>query len=92
MYRIAMGLAALSLFCLPVLATADQCVECHRDVTPRAVDDWELSKHSGEGVGCDVCHGEEHSGPMNVGRDDFAGWVAERFAGRPASNSCSELP
>ena len=38
-----------------------------------------------------VYPGEEHSGPMNVGRADFTAWVAKRFGGEPATNNCREL-
>jgi len=40
---------------------ADQCVTCHQDTTPGAVADWNASKHSPAGVGCDTCHGDQHS-------------------------------
>jgi hydroxylamine dehydrogenase len=43
------------------------CVTCHRQVTPSIVSDWKLSRHSGEGVDCAACHGDEHKT-----RDDFA--------------------
>lgn len=42
------------------------CVTCHTQVTPGAVSDWKLSKHSRNGVDCSVCHGDEHKK-----RDDF---------------------
>ena len=38
-----------------------QCVECHSKVTPGVVSDWKLSKHAGVGVGCDTCHGADHT-------------------------------
>jgi cytochrome c1 len=79
MQRIAMGLMALSLVCLPTLAAADACVECHREVTPLAVKDWELSKHSGEDVTCDVCHGGDHTG-----NDDA------HLATGPTADTCAE--
>ncbi len=37
---------------------ADDCVSCHQKVTPNAVKDWQLSKHSNNDVSCDTCHGE----------------------------------
>ncbi|MCJ7596881.1 MAG: cytochrome C [Desulfobacterales bacterium] len=37
-----------------------ECVTCHTDVTPGIVTDWNLSKHSQNGVSCSVCHGEHH--------------------------------
>ena len=38
-----------------------------------------------------VYDGEEHSGPMNVGRDDFSKWVAARFRGEPAAGNCDAI-
>ena len=38
-----------------------------------------------------VYPGEEHSGPMNVGRDDFSKWVAARFRGDEPTDGCAEL-
>jgi hypothetical protein len=63
---IALGLMALTLLCLPALSPGGTCVDCHRDVTPRAVDDWEMSKHFGADVGCAACHGEDHTSAADV--------------------------
>ena len=41
-------------------ADAQTCIECHSNVTPGAVSDWQLSKHSQRGVGCAICHGDLH--------------------------------
>lgn len=52
---------------LPIMAIAsDVCVECHTDVTPNIVTDWEISKHSENEIGCAICHGEGHTGPDDV--------------------------
>ena len=48
MIRTALCLAAWFCLLIPIAATADDCVECHRYETPLAVQDWQLSKHSGE--------------------------------------------
>lgn len=45
----------------------NQCVICHREVTPGIVTDWELSKHYQNDITCDACHGSLHTG-----RDDTA--------------------
>ncbi len=58
--RICKMLVAFSLL-FAVNAFAKSCVECHKEVTPGAVTDWENSKHSGNDVGCDACHGDEHN-------------------------------
>jgi len=48
------------LLCVSV-AVAQKCVQCHKNVTPYIVSDWQLSKHSQNEVDCSVCHGDEHS-------------------------------
>ncbi len=40
---------------------ADQCVTCHKNVSPNLVTDWEMSKHSENGISCGECHGMEHN-------------------------------
>ena len=47
-------------------ALADECSECHKDVTPNIVSDWELSKHSENDVVCSACHGDEHTSADDV--------------------------
>jgi hydroxylamine dehydrogenase len=51
-------------FCLSV--HAQECVDCHKEVTPRIVGDWQLSKHSQNEINCSVCHGDEHKDPYDV--------------------------
>ncbi|UCC75157.1 MAG: cytochrome C [Gemmatimonadota bacterium] len=46
---------------------ASPCVECHSEVTPGVVSDWEVSRHSEIGVDCAVCHGREHATAEDVG-------------------------
>lgn len=41
--------------------TAQDCVECHTKVTPKAVSDWKLSKHFENEIDCSVCHGDAHT-------------------------------
>lgn len=47
---------------------AQQCVECHREITPNIVTDWQLSKHSQNEVTCSVCHGEGHTSAEDVSK------------------------
>ena len=47
-------------------ALASTCVDCHQDITPGIVADWWTSKHSGEDVTCDVCHGDGHQTAEDV--------------------------
>jgi len=59
------------LFALPAAPAGAQtqtqdCVACHRAENPGIVSDWEISKHSKMGVGCQVCHGQEHTSAEDV--------------------------
>src|SRR5512146_3401650 len=67
------------LFTLPCIASSipgpdnsqeakPGCVDCHNQKTPRIVTDWKNSKHSGAGVGCEVCHGSEHASANDVAK------------------------
>lgn len=47
---------------------AQKCVECHKQVTPSIVSDWQLSKHSQNAVDCSVCHGEGHNSVDDVAK------------------------
>lgn len=58
----------VGVLALPAAVSADQCLECHRKTTPQAVTDWELSKHSGSGVGCEACHGSDHVTATDVAK------------------------
>ena len=42
--------------------SGEQCIECHRAITPGIVNDWKKSLHSqvSEKVFCNVCHGSNH--------------------------------
>ena len=58
MYKeLIIGLAALLM--VGTVASQD-CLECHNQVTPSIVIDWQLSKHSDNDVSCATCHGEGH--------------------------------
>ena len=48
------------LWLMPLSVCAQECVECHKEVSPHMVKDWQLSKHAENEVGCIVCHGELH--------------------------------
>ena len=47
-------------------ASAEICVDCHQKVTPRVVSDWQLSKHSKNGISCSSCHGDKHTSGGDV--------------------------
>jgi len=55
-----------STLCAP--AVGQDCVECHKKLTPNIVSDWEVSKHSQASVGCEVCHGDGHTSAEDVSK------------------------
>ncbi len=58
-------LTLLIIAAAPAAFAAD-CVECHRKITPGTVSDWELSRHAANEIGCDICHGEDHTSEADV--------------------------
>lgn len=61
-------------------AYADDCVDCHRKLTPGAVADWEASKHATatkDRATCATCHGKAHTG-----KDDA------KLAKMPTAETC----
>ena len=52
----------------PPAVSPEACLDCHSKKTPRIVSDWKLSKHSGIGVTCVSCHGDEHSSESDIAR------------------------
>lgn len=62
-------LAVLSLAAtLPAATHASNCVDCHQKSSPSIVADWNISKHSGAGVGCETCHGDAHQTPTDAAK------------------------
>jgi hydroxylamine dehydrogenase len=57
---IATVLVILSLE-LPLAAAQLTCIECHGKAEHTMVEAWRTSKHAEAGVGCDACHGDDHS-------------------------------
>ncbi len=51
----------------------DPCAECHINITPGIVVDWQLSKHSANNVGCSTCHGDRHNSMTDFGNAGLAG-------------------
>lgn len=47
-------------------ALAQECVDCHKKITSNIVFDWQLSKHSQNGINCTVCHGNKHISDKDV--------------------------
>lgn len=64
-YRI---MSVLMIFVPASFALGQECVECHKETTPYIVSDWQLSKHSQNGVACSVCHGDGHTSTEDVAK------------------------
>jgi cytochrome c553/uncharacterized CHY-type Zn-finger protein len=47
---------------------AAACTDCHKNVTPNIVSDWQLSKHGQAGIDCAVCHGDQHTAANDVAK------------------------
>jgi len=60
------SLLVLVLMLSATSALAEECVSCHEKATPGAVLDWKTSTHFEVGVGCDTCHGDQHSSAADV--------------------------
>ena len=53
-------IALFILFILNSYLFSQNCVNCHKHLTPNIVTDWQLSKHSKNDVDCSTCHGSDH--------------------------------
>ena len=58
----------LMLVVFVTIGSAQVCVECHKKVTPNIVSDWQISKHSQNGIDCMICHGDEHKSADDVAK------------------------
>jgi hypothetical protein len=56
--KILMLVSAMALVCAG--AFAEDCLTCHKKVTPNIVSDWQISLHSKNDVDCSTCHGDLH--------------------------------
>lgn len=47
-------------------SSAQDCEDCHKEITPNIVSDWKLSKHGDIGIDCSACHGDQHKSAQDV--------------------------
>jgi len=59
---------ALASIFVSTAAMAQNCIDCHKKVTPNIVTDWQLSEHSKNDVGCAECHGDQHMSEADVAK------------------------
>ena len=48
--------------------SAQECIDCHKNVTPSIVTDWQLSKHNQNKIDCSECHGDQHKSSQDVSK------------------------
>jgi hydroxylamine dehydrogenase len=47
---------------------ASNCADCHKNITPSIVTDWQLSKHGQSSIDCSICHGNQHTSAADVAK------------------------
>lgn len=58
----------LAAFLLSINSFAQECINCHKTVTPNIVKDWQISKHSLNGIECSTCHGNDHKSTADIAK------------------------
>jgi hypothetical protein len=46
----------------------DLCIDCHKEITPQLVKDFQQSKKYALGIRCEACHGSEHTSAEDVAK------------------------
>ncbi len=64
-YRAGTIVFFISVF-FALAVSAQDCIECHKGITPNIVTDWELSKHREFDIQCEGCHGKQHQSADDV--------------------------
>ena len=60
------SLIAAMMILLATMAWGDACYDCHVEITPGIVTEFDLSAHAGQGMLCSTCHGSEHMSAADV--------------------------
>lgn len=55
----------VSLF-FTAIASAQVCIDCHKKINPQIISDWQLSKHSQNGIECSTCHSDQHKSAQDI--------------------------
>ncbi len=57
------------VFLVAGLAFAEEnCITCHKKISPGQVKDWSISKHAENDVTCSVCHGTAHQSAKDAAK------------------------
>lgn len=54
------------LLAAPAVPAESACVNCHANVTPNIVSQWQAGKMGQAGIDCPACHGSGHTGSTDV--------------------------
>jgi 3-mercaptopyruvate sulfurtransferase SseA len=46
----------------------EACIDCHANLSPSIVSEWQQSKHRQNQVLCLVCHGDQHESEQDVAK------------------------
>ncbi len=63
--------AAALLFVAGTAAAKENCIECHKKISPGQVKDWSVSKHAENDVTCSSCHGTAHQSAKDYKKAGF---------------------
>jgi len=53
----------LVLLCGALLSNQNSCINCHNEITPGIVEQWQKSRHAEFGVDCYICHKADDQDP-----------------------------
>ncbi len=69
------------------------CIECHKELSPSFVKEWELSSHAKQGVDCYSCHRADKSDPDAMEHNGYtiAILVTPRDCGRCHAKEVAEM-
>jgi hydroxylamine dehydrogenase len=59
-------LFTLAFLLIAPITQAQECINCHKVITPGIVADWQASKHAANGIECSNCHGDKHKSASTV--------------------------
>ncbi len=64
------GLLVLLVFFswLGMASAEENCITCHKKISPGQVQDWSVSKHADNDITCSVCHGSDHQSAKDVSK------------------------
>ncbi len=56
---------------IPLSKEGKACIECHKELSPSFVKEWQLSSHAAKGVDCYTCHKAEKTDPDAMEHNGF---------------------